>query len=352
MTVTVLRRSTCVARASVRPADRDRRHRPDGAPGRDPRAARPQRRRQDDAAAHARRPGRADRGHRPRRRDRRRQGPARPAREGRARPVQRPSAYQRISGVENLAFFARLHGLRKKAAYARAREVLADVGLADAADDPVNAWSHGMQQRLSVARALLTDPPVLLIDEATHDLDPEAAAHRARADRGARRARHRGAVGDAAARRAARLRRRGDADGRRDRRVPRHGRGARRARRARTPPTATRPSSSRATSRSSGAPHERRRPGRRGRQAPGVRPPRLEDRALLPRGLRRPTSLGLATQVIVFYFVAKLVDPGKLPVYGGDGAELPRVRRDRPRRQPHRRRAAAPGRRPRCARSS
>jgi ABC-2 type transport system ATP-binding protein len=86
------------------------------------------------------------------------------------------SAYQRISGVENLAFFARLHGMRKKAAFARARAVLADVGLADRADDPVNAWSHGMQQRLSVARALLTDPPILLIDEATHDLDPEAAA--------------------------------------------------------------------------------------------------------------------------------------------------------------------------------
>jgi ABC-2 type transport system ATP-binding protein len=86
------------------------------------------------------------------------------------------SAYQRISGVENLAFFARLHGMRKKPAYARARAVLADVGLAERGDDPVNAWSHGMQQRLSVARALLTDPPVLLIDEATHDLDPEAAA--------------------------------------------------------------------------------------------------------------------------------------------------------------------------------
>jgi len=100
------------------------------------------------------------------------------------------SAYQRISGIENLAFFARLHGLRKKAAYARAREVLADVGLADRGNDPVNAWSHGMQQRLSVARALLTDPPVLLIDEATHDLDPEAAATvreliAARAERGA-----------------------------------------------------------------------------------------------------------------------------------------------------------------------
>jgi ABC-2 type transport system ATP-binding protein len=86
------------------------------------------------------------------------------------------SAYQRISGVENLAFFARLHGMRKKPAYIRARAVLADVGLADRGDDPVGGWSHGMQQRLSVARALLTDPPVLLIDEATHDLDPEAAA--------------------------------------------------------------------------------------------------------------------------------------------------------------------------------
>jgi ABC-2 type transport system ATP-binding protein len=87
------------------------------------------------------------------------------------------SAYQRISGLENLAFYARLHGLRKRAAFARASEVLADVGLADCADDPVNTWSHGMQQRLSVARALLTEPPVLLVDEATHDLDPAAAAN-------------------------------------------------------------------------------------------------------------------------------------------------------------------------------
>lgn len=86
------------------------------------------------------------------------------------------SAYLRISGVENLVFFARLHGMRKRAAFERAREVLDQVGLSDRADDPVSAWSHGMQQRLSVARALLTDPPVLLIDEATHDLDPLAAA--------------------------------------------------------------------------------------------------------------------------------------------------------------------------------
>jgi ABC-2 type transport system ATP-binding protein len=86
------------------------------------------------------------------------------------------AAYQRISGFENLVFFARLHGMRKRAAFARARQVLEDVGLADRGDDPVNSWSHGMQQRLSVARALLTEPPVLLVDEATHDLDPHAAA--------------------------------------------------------------------------------------------------------------------------------------------------------------------------------
>jgi ABC-2 type transport system ATP-binding protein len=86
------------------------------------------------------------------------------------------SAYQRISAVENLAFFARMHGMRKREAFDRARAVLAEVDLAERGDDAVNGWSHGMQQRLSVARALLTEPPVLLIDEATHDLDPDAAA--------------------------------------------------------------------------------------------------------------------------------------------------------------------------------
>ena len=85
------------------------------------------------------------------------------------------SFYLRISGVENLAFFARLHGIRRRAAYARARAVLAQVGLEEAGERPVMTWSHGMQKRLSVARALLTAPPVLLVDEATHDLDPEGA---------------------------------------------------------------------------------------------------------------------------------------------------------------------------------
>jgi ABC-2 type transport system ATP-binding protein len=85
------------------------------------------------------------------------------------------SFYLRLSGVENLAFFGRLHGLRRKEAFRRARQGMEDVGLADAGRKRVGLYSHGMQKRLSVARALLSDPTVLLVDEATHDLDPEGA---------------------------------------------------------------------------------------------------------------------------------------------------------------------------------
>jgi ABC-type multidrug transport system ATPase subunit len=85
------------------------------------------------------------------------------------------SFYLRISGLENLVFFARLHGMRRRAATARARTVLSQVGLAEAGSKKVGLYSHGMQKRLSVARALLADPPILLVDEATHDLDPDGA---------------------------------------------------------------------------------------------------------------------------------------------------------------------------------
>jgi ABC-2 type transport system ATP-binding protein len=83
--------------------------------------------------------------------------------------------YLRLSGLENLVFFARLHGMRRRAAIQRAREVIDEVDLTDAAAAPVRTYSHGMQKRLSVARALLTRPSVFLVDEATHDLDPAAA---------------------------------------------------------------------------------------------------------------------------------------------------------------------------------
>ena len=85
------------------------------------------------------------------------------------------SLYLRISGLENLVFFGRLQGLSRRGAQARAWELLELVGLSDAARLRSGFYSHGMQKRLSIARALLTEPSVLMIDEATHDLDPEAA---------------------------------------------------------------------------------------------------------------------------------------------------------------------------------
>jgi ABC-2 type transport system ATP-binding protein len=85
------------------------------------------------------------------------------------------SFYLRISGLENLIFFGRLHGMRRKEATAKARAALAHVGLTEQASKPVNFYSHGMQKRLAVARALLNDATVLLVDEATQGLDPEGA---------------------------------------------------------------------------------------------------------------------------------------------------------------------------------
>jgi ABC-2 type transport system ATP-binding protein len=85
------------------------------------------------------------------------------------------SFYLRVSGLENLLFFARLHGLPKRQATSRSHELLEMVGLGDAASRRVGLYSHGMQKRLSVARALLTEPRILFVDEATHDLDPQGA---------------------------------------------------------------------------------------------------------------------------------------------------------------------------------
>ena len=85
------------------------------------------------------------------------------------------SFYLRLSGRENLAFFARMHGFRARRAHERADELLEAVGLTDAGRRPVNTYSHGMQKRLSFARALIHEPTVLLVDEATHDLDPVAS---------------------------------------------------------------------------------------------------------------------------------------------------------------------------------
>jgi ABC-2 type transport system ATP-binding protein len=86
------------------------------------------------------------------------------------------SWYWRLTGRHNLEFFAALYGFYDTGARERASELLETVGLADAADRRFDGYSAGMKARLSLARALLPDPPVLLLDEPTRSMDPIAAA--------------------------------------------------------------------------------------------------------------------------------------------------------------------------------
>jgi ABC-2 type transport system ATP-binding protein len=90
------------------------------------------------------------------------------------------SSYQRISALENLVFFGRLHGLSQPEAFARAEAVLQETGLTAASRGPVGEWTPAMRRRLAYARALLSDPDVLLIDAPEPDMAREIATNRAR----------------------------------------------------------------------------------------------------------------------------------------------------------------------------
>ncbi len=86
------------------------------------------------------------------------------------------SFYWRLTGRQNLRFFASLHNMSGQKAMMRIDEVLSQVGLQQVSDVRFHTYSTGMRQRLAIARALLTEPRVVFMDEPTKGLDPLAAS--------------------------------------------------------------------------------------------------------------------------------------------------------------------------------
>jgi len=86
--------------------------------------------------------------------------------------LETPSFYPYLTAVQNLRIAAHI----KQCGTERIETVLELVGLLDRKDDKFKTYSLGMKQRLSIASALLSDPPVLILDEPTNGLDPQGIA--------------------------------------------------------------------------------------------------------------------------------------------------------------------------------
>jgi ABC-type multidrug transport system ATPase subunit len=85
--------------------------------------------------------------------------------------------YDEMSGMENLEYFARLYGIANRT---RCAEVIRAVGLDPDLVRPVGQYSQGMRQRMSLARALLNDPKILLLDEPFSNVDLHSATEMVR----------------------------------------------------------------------------------------------------------------------------------------------------------------------------
>jgi len=86
----------------------------------------------------------------------------------------RPFLYEKLTGMEFLKFIADLYNVDARYLLTRSEELLKQFALWEWADEIIEAYSHGMKQRLIIVAALLHDPKVMIIDEPMVGLDPEA----------------------------------------------------------------------------------------------------------------------------------------------------------------------------------